>query len=112
MAEYIEREAALEAVKKEREYAGKFSFEEERAWTVGFHQGISFALSDITAIPAADVAPVRHGRWIEENPDCLDGDSVYVCSVCGETWTLIEGTPLDNNMHYCPNCGAKMDGGE
>lgn len=55
-----------------------------------------------------DVQPVRHGRWNEESPDALDGDSVYVCSVCGETWTLIEGTPLDNNMHYCPKCGAKM----
>ena len=68
------------------------------------------AVNAICAIPAADVAPVRHGRWNEESPDYLDGDSVYVCSVCGETWTLIEGTPLDNNMHYCPNCGAKMDG--
>ena len=66
----------------------------------------------IAKIPSADVQPVRHGRWNEESPDCLDGDSVYVCSACGETWTLIEGTPLDNNMHYCPNCGAKMDGGK
>ena len=63
----------------------------------------------IDDLPTADVQPVRHGRWNEESPDCLDGDSVYVCSVCGETWTLIEGTPLDNNMHYCPNCGAKME---
>lgn len=66
----------------------------------------------INSVPSADVVEVRHGKWSEENPDYLDGDSVYVCSVCGETWTLIEGTPLDNNMHYCPNCGAKMDGGQ
>lgn len=97
MAEYIEREAALEAVKKEREYAGKFSFEEERAWTVGFHQGISFALSDIAAVPAADVAPVRHGRYITNDM----GDSS--CSECGERY-------LDVTQNYCPNCGAKMDG--
>lgn len=63
-------------------------------------------------VPAADVVEVKHGRWNEESPDYLDGDSVYVCSVCGETWTLIEGTPLDNNMHYCPSCGAKMKGEE
>lgn len=59
--------------------------------------------------PAADVAPVVHGKWKEENPDYLDGDSVYICSICGETWNLEAGTPKENNMNYCPNCGAKMD---
>ena len=92
--EYISREAVL-ALKQ----------------TPGAY-GMDISSAEVEVIPAADVAPVRHGRWNEESPDCLDGDSVYVCSVCGETWTLIEGTPLDNNMHYCPNCGAKMDGGE
>lgn len=62
---------------------------------------------DIDRFPAADVERVRHGRWKEESD--YDGDSIYVCSECGETWTLIDGTPQDNNMHYCPNCGAKMD---
>ena len=56
--EYIEREAAIEAVKKERDYTGKYSFEEEHAWAVGFQQGITFALSDVATIPAADVRPV------------------------------------------------------
>ena len=92
MAEYIEREAAISAIRQD--IMGGLNYE-----------GI------LNRIPVAEVQPVRHGRWNEENPDCLDGDSVYVCSVCGETWTLIEGTPLDNNMHFCPNCGAKMDGG-
>lgn len=103
--EYIEREAAVEAVKKEREYVGKFSFEEERAWTVGFHQGISFALSDIATVPAADVAPVRHGRW--ERKVEIDGGlkrEYFVCSECGQTRML-------NFHNYCPACGAKMDGG-
>lgn len=53
--------------------------------------------------PAADVAPVRHGRW--EQGDMYDyGD---VCSLCD--WDS-EREPC--NLPYCPNCGAKMDGGE
>ena len=99
MAEYIDLDTPLEAYRLRGNQ----------------HDPISTTLRellDFNKIPytAADVAPVRHGRWNEESPDALDGDSVYVCSVCGETWTLIEGTPLDNNMHYCPNCGAKMQG--
>ena len=90
MAEFIEREAVMNALLSEQ-----YGYLCEDA---------------IKRIPAADVAPVRHGRWNEESPDYLDGDSVYVCSVCGETWALIEGTPFDNNMHYCPNCGADMRG--
>lgn len=111
MAEYIEREAALEAVKKEREYAGKFSFEEERAWTVGFQQGVSFALSDIAAVPAADVQPVRHGRWIK------DSDGLTICSECEEValqrvFIKLPEKIVDLQMqksHYCPNCGCRMD---
>ena len=100
MAEYIEREAALEAVKKEREYAGKFSFEEERAWTAGFLQGVSFALSDIVAVPAADVQPVRHGRWLWRSFNIM-------CSECDFMPYFDSTEPL---YPYCPNCGAKMDG--
>ena len=46
------------------------------------------------------------GHWNEV--DGADGDSYYECSNCGEPWVLSAGTPEDNNMHYCPNCGAKM----
>lgn len=49
----------------------------------------------------------KHGEWIaEENYD----DIYYRCSACDEPWVLIEGTPFDNGMKYCPNCGAKMEG--
>jgi len=50
------------------------------------------------------------GKWIEK--DGWDGDVYYDCSVCGESWTTIEGTPWDNDMNYCPHCGAKMEGTE
>ena len=56
--------------------------------------------------PTVDAVEVVHGRWIEKEVKlnwCEDDvDILYECSVCecqnfGET-------------HYCPNCGAKMDG--
>ena len=37
------------------------------------------------------------------------GSNVYKCSVCGVDWDIIDGTPEDNDMNYCPNCGAKME---
>lgn len=49
------------------------------------------------SVPASDVAEVRHGEWI----NTVTG---YVCSVCHEH----EPT---KRFLYCPNCGAKMDGG-
>lgn len=49
-------------------------------------------------MPAADVAPVRHGEWI------ADDYAYNRCSACGREWDDREYvTP------YCPNCGAKMD---
>ena len=52
----------------------------------------------------SDVAPVRHGYWIEQ---CEE--SLYSCSACGTEWITIEGTPKENDMDFCPHCGAKMD---
>ena len=49
---------------------------------------------------------VRHGEWIEKD-DGWDG-VMYTCSVCRCDWITIDGTPFENNMRYCPECGAKM----
>lgn len=54
--------------------------------------------------PAADVEPVRHGRW---EWDLLD---IYRCSVCGEK-SKVKEVMNEPVWDYCPNCGAKMDGG-
>ena len=82
--EYIEREALVERLKKEE-------CDCEWLWT-------------ILDIPAADVEPVRHGHWVKEKPDVLIH---WHCSVCKNCYYLEEP-----NANYCPNCGAKMDGGD
>lgn len=52
----------------------------------------------------ADLRP--HGEWrLYEDEDT----NAYECSVCHEVWQLMDGTPEENNMHYCHNCGAKME---
>ena len=49
----------------------------------------------------------KTGRWIEKED--WNGDTYYDCSVCGESFCLLEGTPTDNLYNYCPNCGVKME---
>ena len=60
-------------------------------------------------IADADVQPVRHGKWTEQEEPYTN---TYGCSNCGEWFTLDYGTPEDNNYNYCPKCGAKMEEGE
>ena len=52
----------------------------------------------------------KTGKWIEQ--DGYDGDVYYDCSACGESWVMIDGSPQENGMLYCPHCGAKMEAGE
>ena len=65
-------------------------------------------LVDVFAnIQSADVAPVRHGKWVNK------GDYA-VCTECGErSGTQYDGVePIPLLTKLCPNCGAKMDGDE
>lgn len=55
-------------------------------------------------IPALDYAPVKHGAW-GTKPDGFIPADIY-CSECGKRYNFF----YDPN--YCPNCGAKMDGGK
>ncbi len=62
----------------------------------------------LAEIPTADVAPVVHGRWepcFDENCRCRWGFGK--CSNCGQEYYA----HAINHYKYCPNCGAKMDGG-
>ena len=96
MDEYIEREAAQTSCRK-------YSFAESYD---------AFAVDCILkSIHAADVAPVRHGRWLHtEEPlgwkdvDCME------CSACHDSWIIEEDYCFDDMplWNYCPSCGAKM----
>ena len=95
MHEYIEREAAVKIAEKYGLANGS---------ALGRHTGLADCIaSEIADIPAADVAPVVHGRWVEKEKYTFG--IMYDCSLC-------EDRILDNGHHpwnYCPNCVAKMD---
>ena len=99
MAEYIEREAISEEIRK---YYYKnppnFSYGE------GFDRGLDRAQRAILNAPAADVAEVRHGEW--EIVVGSNGKEYMVCNCCRVR------QDLTGVFTYCPNCGAKMDGGD
>lgn len=62
----------------------------------------------LSDMPAADVAPVVHGRWISA-PLC--GNCDCRCSVCGSWHNIHANLRGEITQKYCPNCGARMDGG-
>ena len=90
--EYIEREKALEKVIEVKHHDPELS-------GVVLHRYIKEI--DLKDIPAADVAPVRYGRWEKRG-------SKWQCTNC-KVLMSIDGTPQENLLYYCPNCGAKMD---
>lgn len=102
MAEYIARAAAVTVCDKQyKECLRKSDFcGDTVAWNI---------CADIKAIPAADVAPVVHGRWDDSGRYTFPGGGTAVrCTECGCALTVSEYRL--NNWNYCPICGAKMDG--
>ena len=57
----------------------------------------------LNQFPVADVAPVRHGRWIDGDPYCPICRKDKFRGLDADVWA-------DWQPDYCPNCGAKMDG--
>ena len=60
-------------------------------------------LKDLYNMHNGEIAPVVHGEWNTLHIGLMH--CVAECSVCGKTAT-------GNHYDYCPNCGAKMDGGK
>ena len=94
MPEYIEREAVLVKLREAVQ-----------------HKGMGAAIAGILIryiekIPAADVAPVVHGRWVNKtNPNRAVVEQRVDCSVCGHIFWHTSAM----SYNYCPNCGARME---
>lgn len=113
MKEYIEREAAILALGDEPVVWDDYDMDgraQSYAWSA-HRRGIE-------RVPAADVAPVRHGRWIFKEDDKMPWCTQAICSECGAV--------VENNSHlstpdlqqyfvgenkYCRRCSARMDKG-
>ena len=93
MAEYIERGALMQFPIRRNHY-------DRKNGNKHFINGIESVLEYAENLPAADVAPVVHGRWIYK------GDSdMWVCSRCGRS---VNADPEGIDL-YCYHYGAKMD---
>lgn len=97
MAEYINKESAISI----------FTAKAEMAVCTPAQPYFANAAKMIEILPAADVAPVVHGRWVEWYPPknmILTGEEMlYRCSSCDAKYSDVEG------FRFCPNCGARMD---
>lgn len=90
MTEYIKKEDVLRAYEEVQRRNGPWRFE-----------------TLIESVPTADVAPVRHARWVDNH-----------CTACGmmpmgdEMWKHLDLEPplFERFMDYCPSCGCRMDG--
>lgn len=121
MAEYIERteelmlamNAGARAIENTKRYHGAVYIKDvfsESQQEIPYLQAAK-VLRQASDVTGADVAPVVHGRWDDSGRYVFPSGSTAVrCTNCG--CALTESEYRVNNWNYCPNCGAKMDGGD
>ena len=106
MDEFISRKAAIAYIREQSEACQK-AFEELGGESGIYADAYNDLAEDFYTIPAADVAPVVHGRW-EMRPTGMATDTgpeyKAYCTVCNEPNKQYQPP-------FCPHCGAKMDGG-
>ena len=106
---YVELGAVIQLIKTEGA---------DGDYNLGAKKDNEWFCAEVNRIPAADVVEARHGANIGEDYDAVDQ---FVCSKCGvelQGWYRVERDMDDGEethheyvMRFCPNCGAKMDGG-
>lgn len=96
--DYISRDAAVKIAEKYGLADGS---------VLGRHTGLADCIaSEISGLPAADVAEVAHAKWILDRYPCLPARE---CSRCTIMIPWMKQVP-EQFWQYCPNCGARMDG--
>ncbi len=106
MAEYISKQKVLDYLNG---YLHSLGEDADTLFNRGQRRALINSIQDILAVKAADVQPVKRGRWIAENRDERGYADCYTCSNCNN-YTYMYTLMKDCEHEYCPNCGARMDG--
>lgn len=102
MDEYISRERVQQIIEHIiTKYAVNYNRKEK--WTQFWADTVRYFDKKVKAVPAADVAEVRHGEWVS-NGFCCNR-----CSCCGKI-APFNSWGYQYCSAYCPHCGAKMNG--
>ena len=101
MREYLDKQKLLMALNDK--------YHDMSAMPASYYAGFQYATKLIERLNVSEeVAPVRHGRWIEVNP----AYGIYECSVCrtiDEDCSDYYGSHSVKEQNYCPYCGAMMN---
>ena len=109
MDEYIGREALRNAVESIDWYSickGQLTTGSPNSENALYKANSIYEVID--NVPASDVESMRHGRWIDAYPD-IDPNPMFMYGICSECG-FEQG--ISKYLNYCPNCGAKMYGGD
>ena len=116
MSEYIDKNEAVDEGYLQDWYISSVSEDDEPVWTEAHIEELA---KDFIVIPkdtpGSDVVPVVHGEWRDQYNDFTNAK----CSCCGAALeVMIDGEAnrllwdgFKQFYKFCPNCGAKMDGG-
>ena len=98
MAEYIERDVILDALINKGQSSKRYKLGD--TWELNYSE----IRETIDSIPNANVQPIVKGKWNPKQAYFGSTWYFYECSNCkARSWTIAH--------NYCPNCGARMDGG-
>ena len=105
MAEYMKKSDVIAYIRNEAKEA-QSAFEELGGESGIIAEAFEDLANELEDFPTADVAPVQHGRWTmsSDRPDTI------ICTCCDSAFDVWKADI--KRHHYCPNCGAKMDGAE
>lgn len=126
MAEYIEREAALQIIDYAKQLTSEQIVRESGTYELlsdtgkACYDGIitAFAMCKRLineAVIAADAQPVKHGYWIKQPEkfqiyeDVINSNYLYSCSYCNASDLHSERANNDGEIKFCWRCGARMD---
>lgn len=94
-----------EYINKEKAIAKFIEGDGDNDFTEGYNFAVGEYKEKIKAMKSEDVQPVKRGEWEKKS-----SVGVFRCSLCQHIFML--GADEIDEYHFCPNCGAKMNGDE